>query len=156
MRAGPTAAVAAAAVVGIAAACSSEHHFEPPNREEQVEQADSLFTPALFDTVTWASDSARAIQGNIVYSSDCRRCHGTLGRGVTDYTRERGLRVPSLVTPEWPYAGDLDRVRRKIFIGHPEGMPTWGVAGITPREIDAAAYYVLYVLRPDVLGSGGG
>jgi hypothetical protein len=33
-------------------------------------------------------------------------------------------------------------------------MPTWGVAGITPREIDAVAFYILERLRPEMLGEG--
>jgi mono/diheme cytochrome c family protein len=45
-------------------------------------------------------------------------------------------------------------VRRRIFTGHPAGMPTWGVAGIPAREIDAVAAYILEQLRPDVLGGG--
>jgi mono/diheme cytochrome c family protein len=58
---------------------------------------------------------------------------------------------PSLVREDWPFES-VPAVRRQIFIGHPAGMPTWGVAGITPREIDAIAYYILEVLRPEVLG----
>ena len=58
--------------------------------------------------------------------------------------------------PDWPYAASLDSVRHRIFVGHEEGMPTWGVAGITPREIDGVAYYILNGLRPDALRSGGG
>jgi hypothetical protein len=40
-------------------------------------------------------------------------------------------------------------VRRRIFTGHPAGMYTWGIAGISPREIDAVAHYILERLRPD-------
>jgi hypothetical protein len=46
----------------------------------------------------------------------------------------------------------MDSVRHRIFVGHAAGMPTWGVAGISPREIDGAAYYLLERLRPEVLG----
>ena len=38
-----------------------------------------------------------------------------------------------------------------FFVGHENGMPTYGVAGLTPREIDGAAYYVLAQLRPEIL-----
>lgn len=136
------------------------HEFEPPDREKQVERADSLYSPAIFDTVSWDSAELRARDGNVVYATTCRRCHGTLGRGDTEYARERDLDVPSLVRADWEF-DTVDRVRRQIFAGHAEGMPTFGVARLTPREIDAVAYYVFEVLRPDARESpesepGGG
>jgi hypothetical protein len=35
-------------------------------------------------------------------------------------------------------------------------MPTWGVAGITLREMDAVTGYLLEVLRPEVLEGAPG
>ncbi len=49
---------------------------------------------------------------------------------------------------------DLDSLRRKLFIGHEDGMPIFGEGTLTPREIDATAWYVLLILRPEVLGEG--
>jgi len=72
-----------------------------------------------------------------------------------DYAVNRGLDVPSLVEPDWRMVESIDSVRHRVFIGHAAGMPTWGVAGISDREIDGVAYYVLEQLRPDVLGDGG-
>lgn len=143
-------AVALLAAALLPVACEKPEYERPP-RDEQVAQADSLLTMEAFDTLTWASDAERAEAGNNVYAAKCRSCHGYLGRGNTDYARERNLDVPSLVREDWPYQ-NLLAVRRIIFIGHEDGMPTWGVAGITAREIDAAAYYVMEVLRPEVLG----
>jgi hypothetical protein len=145
----PVNAVIAVLTIMSAAACD-KHEFEPPSRIQRVIAADSGLTTATFDTVTWPSDSARAFAGNNAYAAHCRDCHGYLGRGDTDYAREHRISVPSLVRPDWPYR-DLHAVRRRIFAGHPAGMPTWGVAGIAPREIDAAAYYVVYVLRAESL-----
>lgn len=142
-----------AALLATLAGCE-KHEFEPPDREQRVASADSLFSPAAFDSVTWPSDSIRGLEGNLVYSAKCRQCHGSLGGGGTEYALERDLDVPSLVEPDWGYADDAEGLRRMIFHGHAEGMPTWGVAGISPREIDAAAYYITQVLRPDVLGGG--
>ena len=135
-----------------ALACG-EHGFERPDRAEQVAAAESAYSAALFDTIAWSDELSRARAGNEVYASYCRNCHGPLGRGDTEYGRERDLDVPSLVAAAWPLADSPDAVRRTIFVGHQAGMPTWGVAGIDPREIDAVAYYVLERLRPDVLGN---
>lgn len=145
MRPGFRAALAA--VVVLTSACE-KHEFEPPDREGRVASADSLYSAVLFDTVQWESAEVRRRQGNAVYAGDCRRCHGTLGRGDTDYAREQGLDVPSLVGEDFAYE-TVDEVRRRIFVGHAEGMPNFGVGGLTPREIDAVATYVLQVLRPE-------
>jgi mono/diheme cytochrome c family protein len=125
-----------------------KHEFHPPSRDQQVAQADSLLTPETFDTIAWPSDSARAFEGNNTFAAHCRQCHGFDGRGGTEYAREHDLEPPSLARDDWPYK-DLDAVRRRIFVGHPEGMPTWGISRISPREIDAAAYYIVHVLRPE-------
>lgn len=140
-----------AAVVLVLAACG-EKEFDPPDRGEQVGEAEARYSETLFDTVTWADTLQRARVGNEVFASRCRNCHGTLGAGDTEFARARGLTVPSLVAPDWRYATSIDSVRHRIFVGHEQGMPTWGVAGIGPREIDAAAFYVLERLRPEVLG----
>ena len=121
-----------------------------------MEEAADRLTPLLFDTVSWASDSTRLFVGNETYAAKCRRCHGTFGYGGTEYALQRDLDVPSLVEPGWEFADSLAAARRLIFTGHASGMPTWGVAGITPRQIDASAYYVLYQLRPDMLREGDG
>lgn len=137
--------------LAVAAGCEKPE-FEPPSREERVAEAETLLTPETFDTLAWNDAAARVAAGNAVYAEKCRRCHGFLGGGDTEFARQQGLDVPSLVAPDWEYAGDLDAVRHRIFVGHPGGMPTWGVAGITSREIDAAAFYILEQLRPEVLG----
>ncbi|HSG47132.1 MAG TPA: cytochrome c [Longimicrobiales bacterium] len=135
----------------LAAGCA-EHHFEPPDREEQVAEAETGFSMAAFDSVSWESDDQRALDGNVVYSTYCRNCHGPLGMGGTEYARVRDLDVPSLVEPDWQFAESRDSVLHRIFVGHSTGMPTWGVAGISPRAMDAVTHYLLNVLRPEVLG----
>jgi len=138
----------AVAVGAASAGCHQE--FEPPDRGGRVDRAAARYTPALFDSVSWIADDARLTEGNEVYAERCRRCHGTLGRGETDYAHERGLTVPSLVAPGWAYA-DLDSLRRKIYVGHESGMPIFGDGELELREIDATAGYILLTLRPDVL-----
>lgn len=147
--------VAAAALGALAVAAGAgcgEHEFDPPSRAERVEEAAERFDAASFDTIAWADEAQRMLEGNAVYAAECRRCHGPLGRGDTEYARANNLDVPSLVEPDWDFADDPIGVRRRIFTGHEAGMPTWGVAGITPREIDAVAAYLLEDLRPEILG----
>ena len=133
----------------VAASCS--HEFEPPDRAERVREAAVAYDASVFDTVTWASEDSRVTEGNSVYAAECRRCHGTLGAGGTDYARERRLEVPSLVEPEWKFA-QIDTLRRLVSIGHEFGMPVYSDGDLTPREVDGVVAYVLFVLRPDVLG----
>lgn len=149
MRRAPALAVALLLV-----ACG-EHKFEPPERDEQVAAADSLYSPAAFDTIAWADEAERMQAGNTVYATECRECHGTMGAGDTDYDRAHSLHPPSLVRPAWGFGDSIAAVRRRVFAGH-AGMPTWGVAGITPREIDAVAYYLVRGLRPEVLDTAAG
>ena len=127
------------------------HHFEPPDQGERVRQAAEAYSPALFDSVSWGSQEERNVLGNEIYAEKCRKCHGPLGRGETDYSRERGLEIPSLVDPDWAFAS-MDSLHKVIFVGHEEGMPVYGDGGISPREIDAVGAYILDVLRPDVIG----
>lgn len=141
-------------LTGVLVAGCGDREFEPPDREARVEAAAADFTMAVFDTVTWADPDERAFRGNVVYATHCRSCHGSVGEAGTDYARERGLEVPSLVRKDWRLAGARDSVLHRIFVGHAAGMPTWGVAGLTPREMDAVTHYLLEVLRPEVLEGG--
>jgi len=154
MRAPASAAPAAlvSMLLAVTAACQ-KHEFPPPDRDQRIADAEALFTEVSFDTVVWESDSARAIDGNVVFASTCRRCHGSLGEGGTEYARSRDLDVPSLIEPDWEFDGDLAGVRHNVFVGHATGMPTLGVGTLKAREIDAAAWYVVNVLRPDALAA---
>lgn len=134
----------------ILAGCE-EHEFHPPDRAEHVARADSAYDTAGFDSIAWSSDADRIAAGNLVYADDCRRCHGPLGKGDTEYAASREMDVPSLVEPDWEYGDDIDAVRRRIFTGHPDGMPTWGVGRLSARQVDAVAYYLVAQLRTEVL-----
>jgi mono/diheme cytochrome c family protein len=131
------------------------HDFEPPDRSQRVLTAERAYSAALFDSISWASQDARVLEGNTVYAEDCRRCHGQLGAGVTAYARERNLAVPSLVEPDWPLE-ELDALRREIYVGHESGMPVFGQGGLSLWQVDAVAAYILDVLRPEVLGDDEG
>jgi mono/diheme cytochrome c family protein len=141
-------------LVLLAAACGG-HDFEPPDRSERVQAAAEAYDSSMFDSLTWESDEARELAGNTVYAETCRRCHGPLGRGETEYARERGLTVPSLVERDWDLT-DPEALRRNIFVGHEDGMPIYGDAALSVADIDAVAGYILEVLRPDVNDGQGG
>ena len=134
----------------------SEHEFHPPDNQERVEAAATMFADLRFDTLTWEGEEERMFAGNLVYATSCRRCHGTLGRGETEYARNRDLEVPSLVEPDWALADSLDGVRYRVFVGHEGGMPVFQLSGLSAAEVDAVSAYVLYQLRPDVLDPNGG
>jgi len=141
--------VALLAALAFTAGCG-DHEFDPPDRGARVERAAAAYSAAMFDSISWADSAMELAEGNSIYAEECRRCHGPLGQGATDYARERDLTVPSLVVPDWPLA-DLDSLRKKIFIGHESGMPVFGDGSLTNRQIDATAAYILRMLRPDVL-----
>lgn len=132
-------------------ACSEDEGYQPPDPQLRVELADSLYEPALFDTIDWGSAEERTTFGNLVYADHCRRCHGPVGEGGDAEVAGRRIEVPSLVGAEWPLRDDIGMVRRRIFTGHTGGMPSWGISRLAPREIDAAAYYLLEQLRPEML-----
>jgi len=134
----------------IAISGCGDHKFEPPDPSVRVDRAEAAFSTAMFDTIGWDSEATELTEGNTIYAEQCRRCHGPLGQGGTDYARERNLAVPSLVAPNCPLA-QPDSLRRRIFVGHVSGMPVYGDGELTPRQIDAAAAYILRTLRPDVL-----
>jgi len=138
------------ALVTVLAGCEG-HEFHPPDQVERVEAAEVVFDAAMFDTVSWTSDTERMEGGNVVFATACRRCHGTLGRGDTEYARTRDLEVPSLVAADWALADSLETVRHRVFIGHTGGMPTFSLSRLSPREIDAVAAYIVIQLRPEVL-----
>ena len=149
-----TALIGLAAAAALLAGCE-EHEFHPPDRAARVAAADSLYSPALFDTIAWGDVAERVAAGNLVFADECRRCHGPLGQGTTEYARERDLEAPSLVRGDWPEGDDVEALRRLTFIGHPAGMPTWGIGKLSPRQIDAVAFYIVEQLRPEVREGGG-
>jgi mono/diheme cytochrome c family protein len=152
MRTKRSATILLAIAVGTSAC--SKHEYEPEgNREARLDDAEARFAEVVWDTISWDDGAQRSLEGNGVFAAKCRNCHGPLGLGGTEYAVGRGLDVPSLVEEGWPMA-HIDSIRHRVFVGHVAGMPTWGVAGITEREIDAVSHYLLEELRPEVLEGG--
>jgi mono/diheme cytochrome c family protein len=138
------------------AACGDDEGYQPPDRAQRIALADSVYSPALFDTISWPSDPDRINAGNLVYADYCRRCHGTVGEGGIARVGGRDISVPSLVAADWRLDDDIEAVRRRVFTGHTGGMPSLGISRLTPREIDAVAFYILVQLRPEMLSASLG
>lgn len=143
----------AASVLAVGVLACKGHEFEPREDAERLQEAATVYRPDMFDTITWADTSRMWIEGSAVWAANCRDCHGPTGQGGTDYADSRDLEVPSLVREGWPYAR-IEDLRRTIFTGHPRGMPTHGIAGLAPREIDAVAHYLNDQLRPEMAEAG--
>lgn len=116
-------------------------------RQDTVELAIAAYDPAAFDTVQWESWQQRVERGGTVWRWSCAKCHGPEGEGDGEMAREYGFDVPSLVADDWHYAGEPDSIRRRIYVGHQTEMPSWGLYGLTYRDIDATVEYILEELR---------
>ncbi len=115
-----------------------------PNAADTVAVAAAEFNPAAFDTVKWASDSVRLARGADVFKWACAECHGPQGYGDGKHVAENGdtLRPPNFHLASWHLAGDMEGVRRKVYMGNVKGMPHWGLRRMEPRDIDAVAAYI--------------
>lgn len=125
-------------------------------------QADSValateqFDAAVFDTLTWASDTAALNRGRVVFAFSCRKCHGPTGLGDGGFVMQGDtLRPPSLLAPDWKFASDPAALRLQVFTGNASGMPHWGLVGLRMRDIDAVVRYILEDLRAEPGGERG-
>lgn len=119
------------------------------------ERAEALYDSTAYDTVRWRSGYARGERGRVVYDHSCARCHGEDGRGGGPLAVEEDLEVGSLMGPGWVYDDDVPALRRRIFTGHGPGMPAWGLTELSPRDVDAVAYFIDERL-PERAGGGEG
>lgn len=117
-------------------------------QREEVRKAEALYDSTAYDTVDWYSESARRLRGRAVYLHSCQKCHGPEGRGGGELALEQGLDLPPIGGPDWLYHGDIAEIRRRIYVGHGPTMPSWGLAGLSERDVDAVAYYIEGHLRP--------
>jgi mono/diheme cytochrome c family protein len=122
-------------------------------RVESVALAEQRFDPTVFDTLTWENDDVRLQRGALVWRSSCEKCHGGRGAGDGAAAEQFGVQVPSFLAPDWAYAGDLDGIRKRIYVGHANGMPSWGLHGLKYRDVDAVASYINQVVSPATTAS---
>lgn len=104
---------------------------------------DSTYDPSVFDTLTWPNETRRAEYGPTVYLASCAKCHGAQGLGDGGFVLAGDtLRPRSFREPDWRLAGDLAGIRKAVFSGNREGMPHWGLVGLSYGAVDAVAQYV--------------
>ena len=122
---------------------------EPPQTEipagpDSTALAQEAYDPTMFDTVTWETQQEAIERGQVVYRFSCLKCHGERGQGEAGFVRAGDtLRPPSFRDPGWAYADDKAGIREQVFIGTAESMPHWGLVGLTPRDVDAVAIYIM-------------
>ncbi len=141
---------ALAALFLLVAGCGGGEPSEEQARPavDSVALAQAQYDPSLFDTVTWESPEKAAERGGLVYRVSCQKCHGERGLGDARFVfRGDTLQPPSFREPDWRFAGDREGLREQVYVGTNRGMPHWGLVGLTPRDVDAVAVYILDVLR---------
>jgi len=144
----PTSIVLGLAVLGVWA-CNPEPEPQAFTEPGPGEGVWPTFDESAFDALVWSSDEVALARGQAVYEANCLKCHGITGAGEGGYLfGGQTLQPPSWLIADWPLARDPMALRRYIFSGSVGGMPYWGIAGVSPRDIDAVARYITEVLRP--------
>ena len=140
-------------LAGCGSGDASREERSGPTGADSVEAAVRVYDPAAFDTVEWESRQAEMERGAVVWRISCTKCHGRTGAGDGGFvTRGDTLRPPSFLEPDWRLAGDEEALHEQIFTGTAEGMPHWGLVGLTYRDIDAVATFILEGVRAGVEG----
>jgi mono/diheme cytochrome c family protein len=116
-------------------------------RADSVAQAAAAYDAAAFDTIQWVNENEMWERGGVVWSFSCATCHGSDGLGQGETAVAASLDMPNLISPDWEKAGDLEAIRRSIYVGHESQMPSWGLVGLKYRDIDAVSHYIDDLLR---------
>jgi mono/diheme cytochrome c family protein len=116
-------------------------------RADSVARAEEMYDALVFDTLTWEDDNARWERGGVVWSFTCQRCHGADGKGAGEDAVKFSITVPDLTAGDWQSADDIPEIRHRIFVGHESEMPSMGLIGLSYPDVDAAAHYIVDLLR---------
>lgn len=104
---------------------------------------------SVFDTLSWSSHAQLISRGEEVYDASCKKCHGPTGAGEGGYIYGgQTYQPPSFLVASWRFANDPMALRQYVYSGSVAGMPYWGLAGVSYRDLDAVSAYILDVLRP--------
>ena len=120
-------------------------------RPDSVAMAMALeqYSPALFDSITWAADTAQTNRGAVVWTFSCKKCHGDTGRGDARLVVEGDTIVPpDFHMAGWRFASDRAGLLKYIYTGNEKRMPHWGIEGLKPRDMAAVATYIQTMLIP--------
>jgi hypothetical protein len=116
------------------AACGGGGSEQADTPADSVALALEQYDPALFDTITWASDSSQINRGGIVWAFSCKKCHGQLGKGDGGQVMDGDTIRPPDFTTQWRFGTDDEGLIKAIYGGSAEGMPHWGISGLTTRH----------------------
>lgn len=118
-------------------------------RADTMAMAAAAFDVAAFDTISWGDDQAALDRGATVFRFSCQKCHGPDGEGDGGFVMQGDtLRPPTFLAVDWQYADDMDGLREQVYVGSLEGMPHWGLEGLSYRDVDAVSRYIVTELRP--------
>lgn len=132
----------------VVAACGREPEVDTEEAKraaeaDSVAMAEELYDASVFDTLTFESEQARLERGSVVWRSSCQKCHGGDLAGGGEYAARYEIEVPSFQEPGWPYRGDVEALRHRVFVGHEGAMPNWGLHGLRYRDIDAVVAFII-------------
>jgi mono/diheme cytochrome c family protein len=120
-------------------------------RPDSVAMAMALeqYSPALFDSITWAADTAETNRGAVTWIFSCKKCHGETGHGDARLVVEGDTIVPpDFSVAGWRFATDREGLLKYIYTGNEKRMPHWGIEGLKPRDMAAVATYIQTMLIP--------
>lgn len=140
-------------LLSLLASCQAPPQGEAATQTDSTAMAEAAFAydSAAFREMTWDGDSLALERGRTVWLYSCQGCHGLQGEGRGGIVLVNDtVRTPSFLQPEWHLAGAPWELRRRIFAGSEHGMPHWGLFGLSNRDIDAVARYILAQLRAGV------
>jgi mono/diheme cytochrome c family protein len=131
-------------VLAVAAGDGRRYNIGHVATPEEIRAADVSVPP---DGASLPAGSGNAIEGRLVYETNCASCHGTKGEGTPAYPALVGglgtlkSNEPVLtVGSYWPYATTVwDYINR--------AMPYTNAGSLTPKQVYSVTAYILFMNR---------